>query len=88
MLRKLAVALLAATIVTAPALARGTAAPAATPAKIAVAAGPAKAITTVKAVKHVKKNKRHTRRHANGVKHVNRGAVHAGAKPAAGTRAN
>lgn len=81
MLRTIAVALLAATMFTAPVLAQGTGGATATP---PASSQPAKAGTlpgtpapvaktqapTVKAVKTIKTTKKHARKHARGAKHV------------------
>ena len=73
MLRNIAVALLAATIFTAPALARsGSNALRSTGhATVVAPAGPAKAGAPVRFVKHIKKHKRH--RHVAHVRHLKGG---------------
>ncbi|MGZ5835337.1 MAG: hypothetical protein ACXWJ5_03940 [Xanthobacteraceae bacterium] len=72
MLRKIAVALIAATVIAAPALAR-TGSVAAKPATIGATAMPAKATAPVKFVRHIKKHKRH--RHVVHVRHIKGGKV-------------
>jgi hypothetical protein len=71
MLNKFAVALLAATVFTAPVLARSTSVKVTAPATIGAPAAPAKVATPVKVVKHIKKSKRHG--HGSRVKHAKAG---------------
>jgi hypothetical protein len=87
MLRKLAVALVATSLIAAPALARVNATQPAAPAKIAATSGQTKHVKTAKAVKHVKKNKRHSRSQAHRVTHGKHFAART-AKAAPTTRAN
>lgn len=70
MLRKIAVALIAASVISAPAFAR-TGSVAAKPATIGATAVPAKAAAPVKFVRHIKKHKRH--RHVVHVRHIKGG---------------
>lgn len=76
MLRNIAIGLLAASVVAAPALAGSGSNPARTraPAAIAAPAAPAKVVAPVRVVKHIKKHKRH--RHVASVRGHSR--VHAG----------
>ncbi len=73
MLKKIAIALIAASVFAAPVLAKSGSSAGSTPARIAAPATPAK-VAPVKVTKHIKRHKRHQGRHyakvRGGAKHV------------------